>query len=145
MKKILKLLALSVLTFVICFSSIACSSYSKLEKTIKNLGYEKARATDIVKEEENDAAVNVKIHVFKKGLIAKVWIVEFNDIEDIKTFVLESDTAQMWIENINEDGTDKEYYNKLVDAGYANGNCLVIPLSIDVNECVEVKNAVKKA
>lgn len=144
MKKLLKTLTLTLLTVAICISAIACSSYGKLEKAIKNLGYEKVELTDDAEKEAEDAEEAVKIHVFKEPL-SMVWIIEFNATEDMKSFIEESPTAKMWLTDIKEDGTAKEYYDKLVEAGYANGNCLVIPLCISSSVRAQVKDAVKNA
>ena len=55
----------------------------------------------------------------------------------------ESDTLKGFIKDVKDDGSAQEFYNSLVEKGYANGNCLIFstnPLAAE-----DVKTAIKNA
>ena len=148
MKKFTKILAL-VLVACMAVCMMACSTYGKVEKAFTNEGYtvcetsQNNSAEQIEKDcEDNDTAVTV--HLLYKG-ITFVMVLEFKATDDMIEFYQDSNTAQGFIKDVQEDGTAKEFYDSLVEKGYANGNCLVIPLTIIPSSYNEVLNIVKNA
>ena len=67
-------------------------------------------------------------------------------VEDMKKAYEDSNTMQGLIKDIQKNDDAKAFYDALVEAGYANGNCLVFPLSVLQSEFIkEVKDIVKNA
>ena len=154
MKKSIRLINL-LLVLVIAATLVGCSTFNKVDKALVEIGYEKIEnsdeAEDMEKEsEESEVAITVHAYSNANSLsaleIAKINIVlvlEFKATEDMKAYYEDSATLQGLVKDMEEDGSAEEFYNKLVEKGYANGNCLVIsfnPLSADA-----VKEAIKNA
>ncbi len=147
MKQLAKTLILICLVAVLAFSVVACgSSYKKIEKALINDGYAVVETNDTAEEMEQESKVAVTVHVLSKedGLNSNVVIVfEFKATDDMMDFYEESKTMQGLVQDIEEDGTAKEFYDALVEKGYANGNCLV--MSINPFEAKDVRDIVKNA
>ena len=153
MKKTIQLLTLLVLTTVIALSMVACgSAYGKVEKALVDIGYavvESDTSADAM-EGESDVAVTTHVLTNKDSLglleIAKLNVVivfEFKATDDMKEFYTDSSTMQGLVADIEKDGSAEEFYNALVEKGYAKGNCLVI--STNVLQSETVRNAIKAA
>ena len=72
-----------------------------------------------------------------------VIVFEFNSTKEMLEFYEESNTMQGLIQDIQEDGTAEEFYNDLVDKGYAKGNCLIMSTNLLVagDVCDAIKNS----
>ena len=153
MNKKMKAMILVVMSVFVAICCIACtSSYGKIEKALEEAGYEKIQSNEEAEQMQTESDVAVTVHLFSNknsiGLmeLAKLNVVivfEFKATEDMKEFYEESSTMQGLIKDIQEDGSAEEFYNKLVEKGYANGNCLVISTNLLVAN--EVANIVKEA
>jgi len=154
MKKSIRLLTL-LLILAIAVTLVGCSTFNKVNKALEEIGYAKIegdKETEEAQKEAEESEYAIKVHVYSNaGSISALELVklnfvlvfEFKATEDMKEYYAESDTLQGFIKDVQEDGSAEEFYNKLVEKGYANGNCLVIstnPLSAD-----EVKTAIKGA
>lgn len=136
----------------ICMSIVtltACSKYNALLKAFEAEGYKEVtnynKESESAKkdvEEKDDAA---KLHLLvASNDITHVLIVEFTSTEKMVEYYEDSETVKGFIKDVKNNEDVKEMYNTLVDAGYANGNCLVIPLSIlKVNEITDIVKSVK--
>jgi hypothetical protein len=63
-----------------------------------------------------------------------VIVFEFKTTDDMMELYKESDTLKGFVSDVKADGTAKEFYDSLVEKGYANGNCMVFstnPLAAD--------------
>ena len=154
MKKLLNSVALVLLTLVLSVSLVACSSYGKVEKALKNIGYTVIESSDKADDMEEESDVAVTVHVFSNadslsmietGKLNTVIVMEFKATEDMKEFYQDSNTMQGLIEDVQEDGSAEDFYNSLVEKGYANGNCLVISITFSSESAQAVRNAVKNA
>lgn len=132
MKKLIKILSLA-LVLVFTLGLVACSSYGKLEKAFEKEGYVKSEKFDgaltQLREdaERNDFIVTPYMFTKGDGLSSDiVWILEFNATEDLKEYVKNSDKAQSFVKDVKENEDAQAFYDALVEAGYVNGNCLVI-------------------
>ena len=150
MKKIVKITSLLLVVTTLCLFAMACSSYGKLEKAFLDNGYE------IVEEIDNDSQalkaelekdeLAVTVHGFKKtGLLTGdlVLVIEFKATDDLVKACKENNTLKGAIQDIKEDEDVKAAYDKLVEEGYAKGNCLVFsfnPLNMSAVKTI-VKNA----
>ena len=141
MKKSLKLIALSLI-IAFALNLVACSTYSKVQKALEDIGYavvETSEQGDEVKEEaENDERV-INAHILSNkdsltGLeniyLTTVIVLEFKATEDLVEYLKEDSVAQGFIDEVREDGTVEEIYNELKENGFANGNCLIIPIGL---------------
>ena len=154
MKKSIRLLTF-LLVLTIAITLVGCSSFNSVNKALEEVGYAKIesdKSAEDAKKEAEDSEYAIKVHLYSNaGSISAlelvklniVMVFEFKATQDMKDYYEQSDTLQGLIKDIQEDGSAEEFYNKLVEKGYANGNCLVIstnPLSAD-----EVKTAIKGA
>ncbi len=156
MKKLVKILALS-LVLVFSLSLVACgSSYGKLEEAFTKKGYEVSEqfetAMTTIKNQLEKEELVVEAHCLKgshnpSGTISYfyVLILEFKNTEDLAEACDESATLRGLMLDVKEDDDFKEFYNTLVEKGYANGNCLVVTTALQPDLIAEVKNIVKNA
>ena len=145
MKK-LSVLAALVLTIVMAMGLVACSSYGSLKKAFEKEGYAESQTLEnianTIKTEAEEDNLAITIHAMSKGLNIAV-IVEFNSTEDMKKLYDESATIQGLVKDISSNEDAKAFQKALEDAGYAKGNCLVVPVNpLSINE---ITNIVKGA
>lgn len=154
MKNASKLLAF-VLVIVTVLSLAACSSkYGALKKAFEKEGYVESEQVETWsntikvecgKAEDEDMVTNVHVLTKAGSLVFDskiVLILEFKATDDMIEFYKNSETAQGISKDISEKTDAKAFYNELVEAGYAKGNCFVIPVAINANEITTiVKNA----
>lgn len=154
MKNASKLLAF-VLVIVTVLSLAACSSkYGALKKAFEKEGYVESEQVETWsntikaecgKAEDEDMVTNVHVLTKAGSLVFDskiVLILEFKATDDMIEFYKNSATAQGISKDISEKTDAKAFYNELVEAGYAKGNCFVIPVAINANEITTiVKNA----
>lgn len=152
MKKLTKVLALVLVLATLAFTLVSCSTYGKIKSALEKKDYVENTDLDAVataiKNELEKKDLAVEIHMFaKKGTLTKnVLVVEFKATDDMKKAYEDSNTMQGLIKDIQKNDDAKAFYDALVEAGYANGNCLVFPLSIVQSEFIkEVKEIVKNA
>lgn len=148
MKRFSKLIAM-LLVVVSALSLAACSSkYGALKKAFEKEGYTESEQVEtwtetITKElKGEDGEMVTNVHVLTKDLTI-VLVLEFKATDDMLEFYKESNTFQGAVKDLKENEDAKAFYNSLVEAGYANGNCLVFttnPMKIN-----EVTNIVKGA
>lgn len=148
MKRFSKLIAM-LLVIVSALSLAACSSkYGALKKAFEKEGYTESEKVETWSEtikgelKGEDGEMVTNIHVLTKDLTI-VLVLEFKATDDMLEFYKESNTFQGVVKDLNKNEDAKAFYNSLVEAGYANGNCLVFtPNPSKINE---VTNIVKGA
>ncbi len=136
MKKLAKTLTLVLLVAVLALSLVACgSSYKKIEKALVAEGYAVIETTDEYKQMQEDSEVPVTIHLLSNKDSLKltdalklnvVMVLEFKTTDKMVEFYQENEEFQALLQDIKDDGTAEEFYNKLVEKGLANGNCMVV-------------------
>lgn len=153
MKKLVKLLTLLCVAVMLVSSLTACfSTYGKIESALNNIGYTAIESTDEADDIADESDVAVTAHLLsnadslKATEIYKVNIViifEFKATDDMIELYKDSDTLKGIISDVKADGTAKEFYDALVEKGYANGNCMVFSTNMIVADAVRtaVKNA----
>ena len=151
MKKLIRTISL-ILIFALALSLTACSSYGKVEKALKGIGYAVVENSSESENYTKDTEIPVTAHILtnkdslegiEKAKTNVVVVLEFNATEDLVNFYKESNAFQGLIEDAKEDGTIEEIYNALAENGFVNGNCFVIstnPVAMLV-VCEAVKNA----
>ena len=154
MKKIIMALSSIAIILVLSLSLIACSSYGKIEKALEKIGYAKIESSQEAEDMEKESDVAVKMYVFSNkdslglteiGKLNTVIVMEFSSTDKMKDYYKDSDTLQGLVKDVKEDGSAKEFYDSLVEKGYANGNCLVISITLSSASANAVKEAVKGA
>lgn len=135
MKKLIKLTSL-ILILSLCLTAVACSSYGKLEKAFTNEGYTVSQSLDDMADtikgelEKEDLAITLHGLEKKDGLKSDfVLIIEFKSTDELVKAYKESDSLKGVISDIQDSEETKELYNSLVEAGFANGNCLVFSVN----------------
>lgn len=144
MKKLLMTITSIALLLTLSLSLVACSSYGKIEKALEEIGYTKVESSQEAEDIEKESEVPVTMHVFSNtAKFDMVIVMEFKSTDEMKEYYEDSDTLQGLVKDIKEDGSAKEFYDSLVEKGYANKNCLVISVNPLVADAV--KTAVKNA
>lgn len=151
MKKITKIVSLALVLVMALTMLASCGSkYSAIEKAFIDAGYENnttfTGVMNTIKEELAKDEYAVEIHMLTKksnGLTSAI-VIEFKSTKEIVEYYESSATAQGLVKDVSENEDVKKMYNALVNAGYANGNCLVLPASIlYINEITNIVKSVK--
>lgn len=153
MKRITKLLILLCLVVAIATSLVACgSTYGKVEGALKNIGYKVVQTSNEAEDIKEESDVVVTPHILSNadslGLTEAyklniVIVFEFRATDEMLEMYKESDTLKGFIKDVKDDGSAQEFYNSLVEKGYANGNCLIFSTNPLAES--EVKTAIKQA
>jgi len=151
MKKITKIVSLALVLVMALTMLASCGSkYSAIEKAFVDAGYENnttfTGVMNTIKEELAKDEYAVEIHMLTKksnGLTSAI-VIEFKSTKEIVEYYESSATAQGLVKDVSENEDVKKMYDALVNAGYANGNCLVLPASIlYINEITNIVKSVK--
>ena len=151
MKKITKIVSLALVLVMALTMLASCGSkYSAIEKAFIDSGYENNTTftcvMNTIKEELSKDEYAVELHMLTKksnGLTSAI-VIEFKSTKELVEFYESSATAQGLVKDVSENEDVKKMYNALVNAGYANGNCLVLPASIlYINEITNIVKSVK--
>lgn len=151
MKKLTKIVSLALVLVMALTMLASCGSkYSAIEKAFIDAGYENnttfTGVMNTIKEELAKDEYAVEIHMLTKksnGLTSAI-VIEFKSTKELVEYYESSATAQGLVKDVSENEDVKKMYNALVNAGYANGNCLVLPASIlYINEITNIVKSVK--
>lgn len=135
MKKLAKILSLVLVLAMATLALVGCSSYSSLKKAFEAKGYTEneklEKVAESIKEEleKDDLAVTLHLMTKENGLTSAL-IIEFNSTEDMKKAYDDSETIKGLVKDISSNEDVAAFQKAMEDAGYAKGNCLVVPLSI---------------
>lgn len=135
MKKVSKIFAavlcvcLSIVTFT------ACSKYNALLKAFEKEGFVVSETLEKnntkMKEDLEKEDLAVELHFLYKDSItspAAALIIEFKSTKELKEKYNESETLKGFVKDVENNEDAQAMYDSLVKAGYANGNCLIVPL-----------------
>ncbi len=152
MKKSLKVLSLVLVLVMAVLTLASCSQYNALKSAFEKNGYEENTKLEDTAEkiktelEKDNLTVTLHLMTKKEGLTAgltSALIIEFKSTEDMKKAYEDSETIKGFVKDVSSNEDVKEFQKVLENAGYAKGNCLVVPLSIMyINE---ITNIVKEA
>ena len=137
-------LVIALMSFTSC-----TSNYSKLEKAFNEKGYKEneklSEAADKIKAELNKEDYAVELHLLTKdNNISSVLIVEFKSTKELAEAYENSETVKGFVKDVKSNEDVNKVYDALVEAGYASGNCLAIPLTIlYINEVTNIVKSVK--
>ena len=131
-------------------ASCGGSKYPAIEKAFVDAGYENnttfTGVMNTIKEELAKEEYAVELHMLTKksnGLTSAI-VIEFKSTKELVEYYESSATVQGLIKDVSENEDVNKMYNALVNAGYANGNCLVVPASIlYINEITSIVKSVK--
>lgn len=152
MKKLTKIvsLALVLVMAVMMLASCGGSKYPAIEKAFVDAGYENnttfTGVMNTIKEELAKEEYAVELHMLKKksNRLTSAIVIEFKSTKELVEYYESSATVQGLIKDVSENEDVNKMYNALVNAGYANGNCLVVPASIlYINEITNIVKSVK--
>ena len=152
MKKLTKIVSPALLLgmAVMMLASCGGSKYPAIEKAFVDAGYENnttfTGVMNTIKEELAKEEYAVELHMLTKksnGLTSAI-VIEFKSTKELVEYYESSATVQGLIKDVCENEDVNKMYNALVNAGYANGNCLVVPASIlYINEITNIVKSVK--
>ena len=128
MKKFTKLLSV-LLVLALALSVVACSSYGKVEKAIKDLGFTAVQNEQLEKQYEDKERVT-NVHVLEKAsLLGKDYVVvlEFKSTEKLVEFFNESETLKGFAKDLSSNEDVKAMHAALEEYGLVCDNCIVIP------------------
>ena len=148
MKKSLKVLSLVLVLVMAVLTLASCSQYNALKSAFEKNDYEEntdlEATTKAIKEELEKDDLAVTLHLMtKKKTLTSALIIEFKSTEDMKKAIDDCETVKGFIKDVSSNEDVKEFQKSLEDAGYAKGNCLVLPLTIA--RAKEIKDIVKGA
>lgn len=152
MKKMTRVLALVLLVAAAATLLVSCTKYPSLKKAFEKEGYKENTALESVstkiKEEleKDDLTVNLHLLTKESNGITSVLIIEFKATEDMKKAYDDSSTIQGFVKDISKNEDAQAFAEALENAGYAKGNCLVVPLSplgLHINEITNIVKSVK--
>lgn len=149
MKKVSKVLAAVLCVCLSIITLTACSKYDALLKAFEEEGYKEntefTTVIDGIKEELEKEEYAVELHYLDKGnLTGGALIIEFKSTKELQEAYKDSNTLQGFVQDVKENEDIKDVYNALVDAGYAKGNCLILPLSaVNYIEITKIVKSVK--
>lgn len=136
MKKLNKICAIALL-IVMSLSLVACvNTYPKIKSAFEDAGYKQSETVeaftkDLLAATENEGKdIAVTMHVFLKGGLVtgnKAIILEFKATDDMIDYYKNNEMVRDAVAAIANDEDAKSFYNSLVEAGYANGNCMFVP------------------
>ncbi len=143
-------LVLVLATAVLMLVSCSGSKYAAIEKAFVDAGYENnttfTGVMNTIKEELAKDEYAVELHVLTKksnGLTSAI-VIEFKSTKELVEYYESSATVQGFVKDVSESEDVNKMYNALVDAGYAKGNCLVVPASVlYINEITNIVKSVK--
>ncbi len=152
MNKFAKILTSILLVVVLALTLTGCSSYGKVEKALENIGYTAIESSDDADKIKGESEIAVTVHaltnkdslsITEVGKINVVVVLEFKETKEMKDFYEDSDTLKGLVKDIKDDGTAEDFYNKLVEKGFAKGNCLIISINpiATSDVCDAIKNA----
>ncbi len=135
MKKVSKIF---VAVLCVCLSIVtltACSKYNALLKAFEKEGFVVSETLEKnnskMKEELEKEDLAVELHFLYKDSItspAAALIIEFKSTKELKEKYNESETLKGFVKDVEKNEDAQAMYDSLVKAGYANGNCLIVPL-----------------
>lgn len=149
MKKLSKLCALALLV-VMAISLVACgTTYPAIKTAFENAGYEQSDTLeglykDYLKYTDKEGKdVALQAHAFKKTGEGTALILEFKATDDMIQYYKDNKLVRDAVKDVTENDDAKAFYNMLVEKGYANGNCMLVPiLPVNVTKMTEImKNA----
>ena len=133
MKKLTKILSL-LLVFALALSTMACSSFGKIERALKNDGYTLLiDKLDVQKEYEKVEGVT-EAHVFTKrqdnsnGIPTYFWVyvLEFKSTQKMINYVNKDETLKGKVTNVSKNDDAKTILTKYEKVGIACNDCLII-------------------
>ena len=135
MKKVSKIFAAVLCVCLSIVTLTACSKYNALLKAFEKEGFvvsetlEKNNAKMKEDLEKEDLAVELHF-LYKDSIIspAAALIIEFKSTKELKEKYDESETLKGFVKDVENNEDAQAMYDSLVKAGYANGNCLIVPL-----------------
>ncbi|MBQ7340377.1 MAG: hypothetical protein IJW43_05955 [Clostridia bacterium] len=146
MKKLVKIITV-LLIVVLSLSAVACSTYGKLEKAFTDAGYEVVENQEAENMEDEEKGITAH-YLEKKETLSTIGVIilEFKATDDMIEYYNENEIVRDALEAILTDEDTQDLYQALVDAGIANGNCLVYPATLSavlaINSVTDiVKNA----
>ncbi len=150
MKKSMKILSLVLVLVMAVLSLASCSKYNALKSAFEKEGYEENSnletvAKNIKEEMEKDnLVVNLHLMTKKSNGLTSALIIEFQSTEDMKKAYDDSETIKGLVKDISSNEDAKAFQQALENAGYAKGNCFVVPLSLlYINEITNIVKSVK--
>ena len=151
MKKITKIVSLALVLVMALTMLASCGSkYSAIEKAFIDACYENNTTftgiMNTIKEElaKDEYAVELHLLTKKSNGITSAIIIEFKSTKELVEFYESSETVKGLVKDLSKNEDVNKMYNALVEAGYANGNCLVLPASVlYLNEITNIVKSVK--
>ena len=154
MKKFIKLTAL-LLVLALSLFAVGCSTYDRLEKAFLENGFEITQNIEedgkLLKDDLSQGIREINVYGFKKtsgllGLESVVAVVfEFKSVKELTEAVKQSEVLYLFVDELEQDEELDDIYEELVEDGYANGKCLVVPITFSGSSKQQVTSIVRSA
>lgn len=149
MKKLSKLCALALLV-VMALSLVACgNTYPAIQKAFEDAGYEQSQTLEGINNDflaytdKDGNEVALQAHAFTGDGTAL--ILEFKATDDMIQYYKDNKMVRDAVKDIAENDDAKAFYNSLVEKGYANGNCMLVPITISASKVTKMTDIMKNA
>lgn len=154
MKKFIKLTAL-LLVLALSLFAVGCSAYDRLEKAFLENGFEITQNIEedgkLLKDDLSQGVREINVYGYKKtagflGTESVLAIVfEFKSVKELTEAVKQSEVLYLFIDELEQDEELDDIYEELVEDGYANGKCLVVPITLSNSAKQQVTSIVRSA
>lgn len=149
MKKLSKLCAVALLV-VMALSLVACgTTYPKIKSAFENAGYSESKTVESIYQDyltytgTDGNKVALQAHALVKVGEGTALILEFKATDDMIQYYKDNKMVRDAVKDVTENEDAKAFYNMLVEKGYANGNCMLVPISVTSAQTMKdiMKNA----
>ena len=72
-------------------------------------------------------------------------VFEFKSVKELSQAVKQSEVLSLFIDELEQDEELDDIYEELVEDGYANGKCLVVPITLSNSAKQQVTSIVRSA
>lgn len=150
MKKLSKICAIA-LTLVMALSLVACANtYPAIKKAFEAEGYKQSEMIEGITSDfktitNNDGKeIAVTAHALVKDA-RTAFILEFKATDDMIDYYKNNKMVRDAVAAVANDEDAKSFYNSLVEAGFANGNCMLVPVGLTSDAITEMTTIMKNA
>lgn len=154
MKKLSKICAIA-LTLVLALSLVACANtYPSIKKAFEAEGYKQSETAESIlsdlksftNNEGKETALTVHALVKVEGLkTSTAFIVEFKATDDMIDYYKNNEIVRDAVSATLNNEDAKSFYNSLVEAGFANGNCMLVPSPLSSSAAVAEMTSIMKS
>ena len=134
MKKYLKIVSLVLALTVLCCTLCACgNAYPNVLKAFQEEGYTESSNFDALmtslKESLEQEETVINFHLLYNITKGSAFIIEFQSTQELRDTIQNNEELKTQLKNLIENEDVQQLYQDAKDAGFVNGNCILIPIA----------------